>query len=294
MGLRGRGVVTPASATSGLFAPLSGAWGTLVTVIGMVVAVIGAPQGASRGTSAGPASTESAGSAAGGSVAVTALARTSATTSATASATASATGPQDLADDEPLAVQQLIEALSASSLDTQASGALLEEGFRLFLDRMAAMDGPSSVGLARAMYARDDAIWSTFCLEGALRRSAPADTGGASAQEAYAEADRALSALLRLETLSAADRVAVVQRRAILAAGFADTSGELSSLGRALGMGGIDGAQILGLKALVAGDHGEAARLFGLLIDRGDPPQDRPWALRGHGLASLERIRRGS
>ncbi len=282
--------MTLASATSGLFAPLSGAWGTLVTVIGVVVAVIGAPQGASRGTSAGPASTESAGYAAGGSVAVTALARTSATTSATASAT----GPQDLADDEPLAVQQLIEALSASSLDTQASGALLEEGFRLFLDRMAAMDGPSSVGLARAMYARDDAIWSTFCLEGALRRSAPADTGGASAQEAYAEADRALSALLRLETLSAADRVAVVQRRAILAAGFADTSGELSSLGRALGMGGIDGAQILGLKALVAGDHGEAARLFGLLIDRGDPPQDRPWALRGHGLASLERIRRGS
>jgi hypothetical protein len=199
-------------------------------------------------------------------------------------------------DDGPIAVERVIQALSDSSvsLDEAALGALQQEGFRLFMDRMAAKDGPSSVGLARAMHARAGATWSAFCLEGALRRSAPADASGPSAQEAYAEADRVLSALLRQEGLSPVDRLAVVQRRAILAAGFGDASGELSSLGRALGMGGIDGAQILGLRALAAGDHEEAARLFGLLLDRGDLPQDRPWALRGHGLAALEHLRQGS
>lgn len=197
---------------------------------------------------------------------------------------------ESLADD-PSALVQLIEALETATLDGAQEAALLRDGFTQFLARMDAKDGPAAVGLAKAMHSRAGATWSAFCLEGALRRSAPSDPGGASALDAYTTADGVLTALLRGESLSEVDRLAVVQRRAILAAGFADFAGERASLGRALAMGGVDGAQILGLKALVAGRAPEAVRLFGLLLDRGEAPEACPWGLRGHALASLAALR---
>ena len=195
---------------------------------------------------------------------------------------------------DPPRAQEAIRALGDPSLQAEALAPLLQEAFDLFLARMEARDGPGAVGLARAMYGRAPAPWSAFCLEGALRRSSPADATAEGALLAYAEADASLTSLLRSEGLASADRLAVTQRRAILAAGFADRSGERAALGRALSRGGIDGAQIRGLNALQACQHLEAARLFGLLMDRGDPAADRPWALRGHGLASLESLREGS
>lgn|GEM_PF-2416676 len=193
--------------------------------------------------------------------------------------------------DEPAAIEQLIDALKGPALDGQEEAALLQEGFDQFMARMDAWDGPSAVGLALALHSRANAVWSAFCAEGALRRSAPADARGESALDAYAVADGLLMALLREPELGEGDRLAVVQRRAILAAGFGDESGERASLGRALVMGSTDGGQILGLKALLAGDALEAARLFGHQLDRGDPPESCPWALRGHALASLAALR---
>ncbi len=190
--------------------------------------------------------------------------------------------------------EEVIQALGDPGTGDQAVTALLQEAFDLFLVCMDAKDGPSAVGLARAMHGRAPAPWSAFCLEGALRRSSTADPRGESALLAYAEADGVLTSLLRSEDLGGPEKLAVTQRRAILAAGFDDEAGERSSLGRALGQGGIDGAQILGLRALEAGEFRESARLFGLLLDRGEPAEDCPWALRGHGLAALDSVRKGS
>jgi len=195
---------------------------------------------------------------------------------------------------DPSRVQAVILALGDEGAGSAAVAALLQEAFDLFLQRMEVKDGPGAVGLARAMHNRAPAPWSAFCLEGALRRSSPANARGESALAAYAEADATLTSLLRSEGLGSADWLAVTQRRAILAAGFDDRAGESASLGRALSQGGIDGAQILGLRALGAGDHRVSARLFGLLLDRREPAANRPWALRGHGLAALESVRKGS
>ncbi len=176
------------------------------------------------------------------------------------------------------------------------------EGFDAFIERMDAFDGPGAVRLARALHRRADGIWSAFCLEGALRRSATEDT----AQAVFAEADAVLVRLLDEGqdgvALERIERVDVLQRRAILAAGFGRRSAERAMLGAALAERGVDGAQITGLAALEAGDMDAAARLFGSLLDSagldvpgpggagGAVPATNlenapPWALRGHGLA---------
>lgn len=191
---------------------------------------------------------------------------------------------------DPVVLEALIAALDGE-LEDEVAAAKLSEGFRAFLSLMEEKNGPGAVGIATAMHRRAGAVWSAFCLEGALRRSAPADPLGSSSLEAYSVADGALTALLRDDSLPAADRLAVVQRRAILAAGFADVPSARASLGRALAAGGIDGAQILGLEGLIEGRPEEAARLFGLLLDRGDPSAECPWALRGHALSSLALLR---
>lgn len=193
----------------------------------------------------------------------------------------------------PSRAEEVIQALGDPGTSSEAVAALLQEAFDLFLVRIEVKDGPGAVGLARAMHGRAPAPWSAFCLEGALRRSSTADPRGESALLAYVEADGVLTALLRSEALGEEEKLAVTQRRAILAAGFDDDAGERASLGRALAQGGIDGAQILGLRALEAGDFRESARLFGLLLDRGEAAEDCPWALRGHGLAALESVRKG-
>lgn len=187
-----------------------------------------------------------------------------------------------------------IEALPTGSPADEGSPTddqrLLVDGYAAFIASMDAFDGPRAIRLARGMHAHAGAIWSAFCVEGALRRAAPADVDDASIR-AFAEADAALAELLTRAELPAADALAVTQRRAILAAGFARHGAERAALGRALSMGGIDGAQISGLAALTGGDDASAARLFGSLLDAGHVPDVLPWPLRGHGIATLELLR---
>jgi len=182
-----------------------------------------------------------------------------------------------------------IEALpSASNADDQL---LLLEGFGAFIASMDAFDGPRAIRLARGMHAHAGAIWSAFCVEGALRRAAPEDVHHGLSIRAFDEADSVLVELLAGQALSATDALAVTHRRAIIAAGFARHGAERAALGRALSKGGIDGAQISGLAALTRGDDASAARLFGSLLDARHSPDVLPWPLRGHGIATLELLR---
>ena len=203
-----------------------------------------------------------------------------------------ASGAQDVpahdrARADALAVR--IEALpSASAADDQR---LLVEGFAAFIASMDAFDGPRAIRLARGMHAHAGAIWSAFCVEGALRRAAPADVEHGLSLRSFDEADSALVELLAGQALTASDELALTHRRAILAAGFARHGAERAALGRALSAGGIDGAQISGLAALTRGDDAAAARLFGSLLDAGHSPDVLPWPLRGHGIATLELLR---
>jgi len=206
-------------------------------------------------------------------------------------AAAEVAAPSLPAQDDAVELQDLVASLEDPALPSDQVPPLLQAGFDRFLVEMERKNGPGAVGLARALHGRADAVWSAFCYEGALRRSATADPASESALAAYAEADTVLGRLQRAEGIGAGDRLAIVQRRAILAAGFADRAGERTHLGRALAEGGIDGAQILGLAALVDGDQALSSRLFGLLLDRGEPLEACPWAIRGHALSSLARLR---
>ena len=212
------------------------------------------------------------------------------------------------ADDGAAAADALVLELSLGANERsdayQDRGAILRAGFEAFTDRIAQTDGPRAVELARGLFREDPAIWSAFCLEGALRRA-----DGVSDQ-AFREASAALDAVAAANAADANATLAIVQRRAILCAGFGRPVEERAALGAALARGGIDGAQITGLAKLQAGDHAAAAALFGSLLDRwpgpdGDqepardesvtnarvPKNSSPWALRGHALATLELLR---
>lgn len=206
------------------------------------------------------------------------------------------------AQDGAARADAIVAQLTDDAPDDDA--ALLGAGFDAFVERMDAFDAERALALARAMFDRSPAVWSAFCLEGALRRGAPADLESEAADAAHAEASAALEALLATR-LTPADRLAVVQRQALLHAGFDRPVAERRVLGAALGMGGYDGIQIMALKGLSRDSAAEgwsaaspetAGALFASLLDRGAPdptsPQAAPWALRGHGLASLERALR--
>lgn len=243
-------------------------------------------------------------------------------TSQAATGTAGSTAGSDVGSEKAAAVLKVLAQEPSSRVGELADrGRLLRAGFNAFIERMEAYDGDMSVSLARELFAEDRAVWSAFCLEGALRRSAAADAGPGSAPF-----DEALSVLEGLRTTYAADpviRVDLTNRIALLAAGFGARISENAALGRSLAAGGIDGAQIAGLAAL-SGEPDVAARLFGSLLDRsslrvisaGDGAENRkddesvstsssidnvqppilqpeaaPWALRGHALATLEQLR---
>ena len=228
--------------------------------------------------------------------------------------------------------QGVLRALEQDPADRPAEfqdrGVLLRAGFDAFIERMDAFDGETSVAIARELYAEDSAIWSGFCYEGALRRSAAADAGPGSA--GFRAAQDMLVGLRESYTGAPQGLIDVTHRLAILGAGFNDRSLERRALGRALAAGGVDGAQISGLAVLQA-EPATAMRLFGSLLDRslvrqsagaaaGSPgasnaqddesvtstspidnvthpilqPEAAPWALRGHALASLELLRGSS
>ncbi len=211
--------------------------------------------------------------------------------------------------------------MSRLASDAEGAGAL-RPAYDLFIKSMGDYDGDSALRIARAMHQRSFAmfdsgeaastVWSAFCLEGALRRGAT----DANLDEHFKEASRALKALMGHPRTSRADRLALVQRHAIVAAGFGRRGVEAASLGAALAQGGIDGAQITGLARLQSApkngqdDWETAGALFANLLDRAraagtqDPaqtpgplpldPADAPWALRGHGLSVLGSLRASS
>ena len=197
---------------------------------------------------------------------------------------------------------QDVDAMVARLVDPDEPAAVLNAGFELFIARMDAYDGTGAQKLARALFDRAPAVWSAFVLEGALRRAAPDDPRAGASIAAFEEADAALQTLIAAPQTTRLDRLALVQRRAILAAGFARPRAERAALGAALAARGVDGAQILGLAALTANEHETAAPLFASLLDRAAParePDDPgppqaserpPWALRGHSLAVLEQL----
>lgn len=194
------------------------------------------------------------------------------------------------APDGPERTAALVAALAPAALEglaPEARLARLEVAYRAFLGAEERCAAAELLALAEAMAAADPAPWSVFCLEGALRRGFGR----------YADADAALAALERA-TSDRAVRRAVIERRALVAAGAGWASQEAALLGRALAEGSPDARQILGFAALCAGRAEEASAHFGaLLVDAaregrapgaGVAARDLPpWALRGHGLALL-------
>lgn len=180
-----------------------------------------------------------------------------------------------------------------ATLPVTARGERLEVAYRAFLGAEARFAGDEMLGLAEAMHARDRAIWSAFCLEGALRRGFGR----------YGDAEGVLEALQR-EYEAAGDPAqrgeavrALVERRALVAAGAGEREHEAALLGRALGAGSADARQILGFAALRAGDVRGALAHFEVLL-AGAPSVEQaptpardlpPWALRGYGVALLPR-----
>lgn len=202
--------------------------------------------------------------------------------------------PQEPSPDESRS--DLLEALA----DPAREGAALRPAFEAFVQAMDRFDGPTAVEIARAMHASalrirernqgQDVLWSVFCLEGALRRSAP--EADAARAEHVREAREVINEQLNHPSSTTADREALLQRLAILEAGFGESSAERAALGGALALHGVDGAQITGLQRLEAGDAQAAAALFAALLDSRDPARfGAPWALRGHAMAVLDGAR---
>ena len=189
--------------------------------------------------------------------------------------------------------QALLEALA----DPAREGAALRPAFESFVDAMDRFDGPTAVQLARAMHTSalriregapdTDVLWSVFCLEGALRRSAPGS--GAVRAAHLKEAREVIAKQLDDASGTTSDRQALLQRLAILEAGFGERSAERAALGGALALHGIDGAQITALQRLDGGEPRASAALFATLLDSADPARvGAPWALRGHAMAVLD------
>lgn len=224
---------------------------------------------------------------------------------AVASRTAQASGgPTASAQAE---LESLLERLASDA----EGPAALRPAYDYFLAAMGQYDGDAALRVARAMHQRSfsmfdsgqvqSTVWSVFCLEGALRRGATA----ADEDARFLEASEAARAVQRHPRTSKVDRLALIHRHAILAAGFGRKGIEAADLGAALAQGGIDGAQITALARLSKaagndeGDSETAAALFANLLDRasqGDGPlavgpNEAPWALRGHGLAVLGALR---
>lgn len=177
------------------------------------------------------------------------------------------------------------EAIARALRDAAGDPAALQErlaaAFEAFLEDHDAYRAEAARTIAEAMFAADEASWSAFCLEGILRR------GGE-----YELADEVLAARQERAT-EPRERVELLERRAIVAAGAGWLARERDLLGAALAAGGTDAYQILGRLELAAGRRSAARTLFRALVARGagDAPDGEPpaWGLRGWGLALLPR-----
>ena len=186
------------------------------------------------------------------------------------------------APDGPARTAALVASLAddaVAGLSAQALGERLGVAFQAFLDAERRTAAEELLALARAFDARERAVWSAFCLEGALRRG----------HSRYAAADAALAAV---QPRDAAEALALLERRALVAGAAGDTARETAFLGAALARGSTDARQVLGFRALRVGARAEAAVHFGVLLDPAVAARDLPpWALRGYGLTLLpERV----
>ncbi len=179
--------------------------------------------------------------------------------------------------DLPARVQSVITALDGTEAGSDSENRLLTEAFGVFTAEHDAYEGEAALAVARAMHRHASATWSAFCLEGILRRLG------------HYEAARDVLADHLVSVSAPAERAAVVDRQAIVAAGAGWRSSESSHLGRGLVLGGTDAYQMLARRCLAEGKRADARTLFRVLVERSihDPAQGPPWALRGWGLALL-------
>lgn len=153
--------------------------------------------------------------------------------------------------------------------------------FRVFEEDATALRLEDAAALGEALHARAGMTWSAQSLALLYRRMGR-----------YADADAVLVEQLA-RTEEPADQLVLLQDRAITACGAGWEARADDLLGEAFALGGRDACQILGLRALSAGDRGRARRLFRYLLlprsgqDRRKLLEGTPWALRGWGLALL-------
>lgn len=188
--------------------------------------------------------------------------------------------------DGPERTAAMVRALAPATLAELAPAARqerLQVGFQIFLGAEARRAGVEWLAIAEALFTADRALWSAFCLEGALRKGFGR----------YDDAERLLAELQAEHRgpEGRAERLELIGRRALVAAGAGQAAQERALLGQALGLGSQDARQILGFAALRAGDLVAARAHFGALFERGTTTtadRDLPaWALRGFGVALL-------
>lgn len=172
---------------------------------------------------------------------------------------------------------EIAEGLHAVADDPQAVEPRLREAFEAWRVAYDGYRGEAARTIAEAMHAVAAERWSAEVLEGTCRRLGD-----------YASADRALAEQIR-RTVDPAERRALLERRAIVAAGAGWTEREREFLGRALAAGGTDAYQMLARRALADGETARARTLFRALVERhlDTPAEAPPWALRGWGMTLL-------
>jgi len=155
----------------------------------------------------------------------------------------------------------------------------LQAAYEAFREDQRAFRPAAARILAEGMHDAANATWSAFNLAAICRR--------------LGDYDRADEVLLGrfLAATDPAERLDLLQGRAIVAGAAGRLGLERELLGRALARGGEDAYQILGRQALAAGHRDRALTLFRVLLEHHFEP-DRladapPWALRGWGLALL-------
>lgn len=155
----------------------------------------------------------------------------------------------------------------------------LQAAYEAFREDQAAYRSDAGRILAEGMHDAAQAAWSAFNLASIHRLLGD-----------YERADEVLADRYRMAT-DRAERLDLLQGRAIVAGAAGWLERERDLLGMALARGGEDSYQILGRQALAAGRRRRALALFRVLLEHHFGPQRLadapPWALRGWGLALL-------
>ena len=177
----------------------------------------------------------------------------------------------------------LLAGLGQSDLSPEQEQQILVEAWQAFLGEEQAFRLDRAEQLALAMHARAKATWSALSLALLSTR--------------MGEHERAIQVLTEQlqQSPASADRLVLLQRRAIAEAGAGNVQANLDLLGQALVLGGTDAQQMLGRYYLGQAQYTRAGALFSALLpplSRGRAPYEADgqvpaWALRGWGVALL-------